>query len=183
MSSPKVLPVFPLNAVLFPTGHLPLRIFEPRYKRMLALCGVDNPFVVVRIRHGKEVGEPAFVFDVGCTAMIKAMTEHESGYIDIIIEGAERVALGQLSIESDGLMMGAVALINESTMSLDELDTAFQIVASRFNERGFVCEDANTLTWRIADQLPLNDDQRQQLLEMTDAQDRLQKINEYLAKT
>jgi len=34
----KIIPIFPLDLVLFPNQHLPLRIFEPRYKQMIDDC-------------------------------------------------------------------------------------------------------------------------------------------------
>ena len=49
--------VFPLNVVLFPGGLLPLRIFEPRYLRMVSEClRQDAPFVVAAIVDGVESG-------------------------------------------------------------------------------------------------------------------------------
>ena len=70
----KPLPLFPLNTVLFPRMTLPLRIFEPRYRQMLADCLDGDPiFGVVLIREGKEVGETAMPHDVGTTARIIAV--------------------------------------------------------------------------------------------------------------
>ena len=38
MSETKIIPIFPLDLVLFPNQDLPLRIFEPRYKQMVDDC-------------------------------------------------------------------------------------------------------------------------------------------------
>ena len=38
MTQTKVLPIFPLDLVLFPRQELPLRIFEPRYKQLVDDC-------------------------------------------------------------------------------------------------------------------------------------------------
>ena len=38
MSEAKIIPIFPLDLVLFPNQDLPLRIFEPRYKQMIDDC-------------------------------------------------------------------------------------------------------------------------------------------------
>ena len=38
MSDTKIIPIFPLDLVLFPNQDLPLRIFEPRYKQMIDDC-------------------------------------------------------------------------------------------------------------------------------------------------
>ena len=53
-----VMPMFPLGSVLMPAMPLPLRIFEPRYLKLLGdLMGSENPeFGVVLIERGDEVG-------------------------------------------------------------------------------------------------------------------------------
>ena len=52
------LPLFPLNAVLFPGGPLPLRIFEPRYLDMVSRCMREQSgFAVVLLGEGEEVGD------------------------------------------------------------------------------------------------------------------------------
>nr|HPR08551.1 LON peptidase substrate-binding domain-containing protein [Denitromonas sp.] len=60
MSQTTTLPLFPLQAVLFPGGHLPLRIFEPRYMDMIAEClRVKSTFGICLIAAGGETGEAA----------------------------------------------------------------------------------------------------------------------------
>ena len=45
------LPLFPLNVVLFPGVVLPLHIFEPRYRQMIADCQEQTtPFGIVLAR-------------------------------------------------------------------------------------------------------------------------------------
>ena len=51
------LPLFTLNAVLFPHMALPLHIFEPRYRQMIGDCLEEgHSFGVVAIREGSETG-------------------------------------------------------------------------------------------------------------------------------
>ena len=53
------LPLFPLSAVLFPGGTLPLRIFEVRYLDMIGKCHkAGAPFGVVMLTQGTEVRQP-----------------------------------------------------------------------------------------------------------------------------
>jgi hypothetical protein len=42
MVKTKIIPIFPLDLVLFPNQELPLRIFEPRYKQMIDDCMLSN---------------------------------------------------------------------------------------------------------------------------------------------
>ena len=60
MNSQLSLPLFPLNTVQFPGQVLPLHIFEPRYRRMIATCIEQGaPFGVALIQDGDPVGGPA----------------------------------------------------------------------------------------------------------------------------
>ena len=53
------LPLFPLNAVLFPGGLLSLRVFEVRYLDMIGKCRkAGAPFGVVSLTQGTEVRQP-----------------------------------------------------------------------------------------------------------------------------
>ena len=59
-SAERILPLFPLNSVLFPGESIPLQIFEDRYKQMLKDClNADSRFGIVLIKSGREVGSPA----------------------------------------------------------------------------------------------------------------------------
>ena len=67
------LPLFPLHTVLFPEATLALQIFEPRYREMIGRClAHDEPFGVVLILDGEEVGGPAVPRKVGTEAAIIA---------------------------------------------------------------------------------------------------------------
>lgn len=71
MGELETLPLFPLGVVLFPGAPLPLRIFENRYKIMIGECiEMKQPFGVVLIKEGREVGGTARPHRVGTTARI-----------------------------------------------------------------------------------------------------------------
>lgn len=84
--------MFPLGTVLFPHMPLPLRLFEPRYLRMLAdLWDSDDPeFAVVLIERGHEVGGGDQRFGVGTIARVVEVAAHE-GYMAIMSVGTQRV--------------------------------------------------------------------------------------------
>ena len=53
------IPLFPLNTVLFPDGHLPLQVFEVRYLDMINKCiAAERPFGVIALLGGSEVRKP-----------------------------------------------------------------------------------------------------------------------------
>jgi len=72
--------MFPLGTVLLPHGHLPLHIFEPRYRALVkdVLAG-DGEFGVVLIERGQEVGGGDVRFDIGTVARIVQTAELPDG--------------------------------------------------------------------------------------------------------
>ena len=89
-----LLPLFPLpNLVFFPHTRLPLRIFEPRYRKMVedALAG-DHRFGIVLLRPGWEseyYGAPA-VYSTGTLAVIEQAVPLEDGRFNIVVRGDTR---------------------------------------------------------------------------------------------
>ena len=80
-----LVPLFPLDVVLFPGTPLPLHIFEPRYKEMIGECLDEKKvFGIVRAQENK-------IADVGCSADILAVTKkYDDGRMDIVTEGRDR---------------------------------------------------------------------------------------------
>ena len=79
------LPLFPLGLVLYPNERLPLHIFEPRYKEMVAYCEEEEaPFGIVLFDEGSMAR-------VGCTARIdRTLNRYDDGRLDILVQGEER---------------------------------------------------------------------------------------------
>jgi uncharacterized protein len=118
---PDTLPLLPLGSVLFPGVVLPLHVFEPRYRQLVADLkdlpeGTARTFGVVAIRDGHEVGEDAVnsVYDVGCTAQISTIESHEDGRFSLVTTGVRRFRL--LAVDSSGpYLRGEVDLLDEPT--------------------------------------------------------------------
>ena len=77
-----VMPMFPLGTVLLPGMPLPLRIFEPRYLKLLGdLVAVENPeFGVVLISRGPEVGGGEKRMSIGTIASVTNIGTTEEFY-------------------------------------------------------------------------------------------------------
>ncbi len=89
---PSTIPVFPLpNVVLFPSVCLPLHIFEPRYRQMLAdaLSG-DRIIGMVLQKAGREPGPAPPVYDIGCAGLITHAERLPDGRSNIVLRGIER---------------------------------------------------------------------------------------------
>jgi len=89
-----LLPIFPLpNVVLFPNVFLPLHIFEPRYREMVAdAVASDRMIGMVLLRPGWErqyEGRPS-VYPVGCSGVITHVERLQDGRYNIVLRGIER---------------------------------------------------------------------------------------------
>lgn len=89
-----LLPIFPLpNVVLFPNVFLPLHIFEPRYREMVAdALATDRLIGMVLLRPGWEhdyEGRPP-VYGVGCSGVITHAERLPDGRYNIVLRGLER---------------------------------------------------------------------------------------------
>ena len=91
MTLPDTIPIFPLqDVVLFPNSTVPLHIFEPRYRAMVAdaLEG-DSIIGMILLQPGHEAeyeGRPP-IFAVGCAGVITAVEELPDGRYNIVLEG------------------------------------------------------------------------------------------------
>ncbi len=102
------IPLFPLDTVLFPGVPLPLHIFEPRYREMMAECIANKaPFGVVR-------AQPEGLNVVGCTARIVRVLElYPDGRSDILTQGAERFEI-ELLDDSRNFLQAEIDLLPDT---------------------------------------------------------------------
>jgi Lon protease-like protein len=106
----EVIPLFPLGTPLFPGVVLPLQVFEPRYRRLMAdLTGLPadsahRRFGVVAIRQGWEVERVApaeALYDVGCTAVLRAVAAQPDGGYQVVTVGSDRFRLLDVLVADD----------------------------------------------------------------------------------
>lgn len=119
-----LVPLFPLHATLFPGAVLPLRVFEPRYRAMMAELLGDppsvhpsastepGPFGVARIREGVEVGGRAETEIVGCLALVRFVRRHPDGSLDLLASGTRRFRIAA-RLEDDPYPRAEVTLLEE----------------------------------------------------------------------
>jgi Lon protease-like protein len=97
----EIIPLFPLGSPLFPGVVLPLEVFEPRYRTLVAELtalpeGAERRFGVVAIRQGWEVeriAPAAALYDVGCTAVLRVVAPRADGGYRVVTVGGERFRL------------------------------------------------------------------------------------------
>ena len=84
--------LFPLGIVLLPSEQVPLHIFEPRYKELIAECREqDQEFGLIYADEAgaREIGTRARVVDV--------LEEFEDGRLNIVVEGGARFRVERLT--------------------------------------------------------------------------------------
>jgi Lon protease-like protein len=109
MSATAVLPLFPLNTVLFPEGPLSLRIFEARYVDLVSRCMRESsPFGVVMIRSGGEVGPVGEMADIGTTARILDFGTLPDGLLGLSCRGERKFRIERRWRQDDGLNLADV---------------------------------------------------------------------------
>lgn len=182
------VPLFPLNTVLFPGGRLPLRIFEQRYMDMAKTCLKDgSPFGVCMIVEGKEVGEPAVPADVGTLARITTWDMPQLGVLQVLAVGSQRFRIRSRRVEPGGLARGDVELLDDDQDAAipEHCARCVKILQRVVDEQPDLLEppQMDSAAWvgaRLAELLPLPLDAKQELLELTDARTRLERLNALL---
>jgi hypothetical protein len=183
---PELLPLFPLNTVLFPDGQLPLRVFEARYVDMTRDClKRKRPFGVCLIRDGREVGTPASHAEVGCLAHIIECDMEQLGVLSLMTRGGQRFRVLDTEVNRQGLILGRVELIADEP----ELPLPAQYQACVRLLEGIVKQHGDSVfarphrfdsaSWvghRLAELLPLPPATRQEMLELNDPLGRLEQL-------
>jgi len=169
------IPLFPLQAVLFPGGPLPLRIFEPRYVDLVGRClKSQSGFGVVLILEGGEVGGVSALASVGTHASIEDFSQLPDGLLGIFCRGGRRFRLLDRRQEVDGLHVATVQWLQKpaATPLPPEYEPLAQLLERVLPELGALyakveprLDDADWVGCRLAEILPIEQREKQRLLE------------------
>ena len=180
------LPLFPLNAVLFPDGPLALRIFEARYLDLVRRCLKEGScFGVVLIIAGAEAGSVSAVAEVGTSARLIDFDTLPDGLLGVTGLGERRFRVQRRWQQEDGLNLGEVeylpgdepCAVPASCAHLGELlrellpklGGAYARMDGHYDDAGWVAN-------RWAEILPLTMAERLRLLSLDDPLARLEQI-------
>ncbi|HKZ10589.1 MAG TPA: LON peptidase substrate-binding domain-containing protein [Rhodanobacteraceae bacterium] len=187
------IPLFPLNAVLFPGSKLGLRIFEARYLDMVRECARSGRgFGVCLIMQGQEAGEPALPAAVGTLARIVDFDTLPDGLLGISVTGGARFRVQKSRIRGNGLVIGEVReWPDEPVVPVPIELSLLPAILERLAEQAGLSwrngpreryDDASWVGFRLAELLPLGDAERQHLLEVTDPMDRLTALRDAMPR-
>ena len=185
------LPLFPLNTVLFPGCVLDLQIFEARYLDMISRCMKQGEgFGVVCILEGTEVGAAAGLFAaIGCEALIRDFQQLPNGLLGIRVEGGRRFRVQRAQVLPDQLTLAEVEWLEEASeqpLRDEHADLAALLGALSAHPMvaalGMPSEPAGqeALANQLAYLLPLDSEQKLQLLDTPGAELRLELLQQLL---
>ena len=185
------LPLFPLNAVLFPGCVLDLQLFEARYLDMIGRCMKQGEgFGVVCILDGEEVGQaPEGYALVGCEAVVRDFQQQDNGLLGIRVEGGRRFRVISTQVQKDQLIVAQVEWLDElQERPLQDEDADLVALLAALAEHpmvaalnmGMTASGQQSLANQLAYLLPFNEEDKIELLELSDAQERLDAIQDLL---
>lgn len=191
----RVLPLFPLGVVLFPGTSIPLRVFEERYKTMIAdIKGTDSKFGVVLIKEGLEVGGPAVPHLIGTVAQVMEANYQPNGRISVKAVGQQRFRVKEV-INQRPYLLANVELLpieTEESVSHDVIRRVQQAyvdvmraligVTGGWAQEVDVSQEAHSLSYLIADTVTSSSKVKQYLLEIDTVEERLLVEEEMLHK-
>jgi len=187
------IPLFPLHTVLFPGGYLPLRIFEQRYLDMVRECGAKGScFGICLIGNSENPNRPATHLRVGTSAEICDFTTLDDGLLGITARGRQKFIIQTTRMRDNGLLMAEVELLNETdVVDVPDQYSVLSMVAARFMElmgdqypdfQPQQLQDAGWVGYRLAELLPLENKEKQLLLQIGDPLERLQLLIDVLPR-
>ncbi len=174
-----LIPLFPLDVVLFPGTPLPLHIFEPRYKEMIGEClAQQRTFGVVR---AVEQG----LAEVGCTAeIVTVVKEYPDGRLDLVTEGRRRFEVVRVD-EERSFLRAEVLMIDDEPGAPPAEDTSravqlhSELLAIAGAKQDLSAADPSLLSFYLAGSLPLDLDFKQKLLGLRSEPERLTLLISY----
>ena len=190
-----LLPLFSLPLVLFPGAPLPLHIFEPRYRQLLADCVEgDSRFGIVFRAEG--VSEADLVpGTVGCIAEVDGAHTLPDGRSNIVVHGVRRFSLLRFVVTAAPYRVAEVdeyddVAEDEAVLAplarrvrglFDRVGRAARTLADDHDPLPTLPDDANSLSFGIAALIDIEPSRRQALLESRLASERLETLGTMLA--
>jgi Lon protease-like protein len=168
-----------------PGSPLPLHIFEERYKQMVNEC------LEAGSEFGMVLADESGTRSVGCTARIVELVErYEDGRLVILVEGSRRFRLNDI-MTGNPYYVGDIEYIEDGPEEEDVSSLAEECVAllERVVEAATegtvdieIESPYHNLSFTIAGRIEFDLDTRQQILELTNERERLEKVRKLLAE-
>ena len=198
MTETQQIPLFPLRVVMFPRGRLNLQIFERRYIDLVTHCmRTSSGFGICLLKEGEEViqeGTNQTIHRTGTYSNIIDWDQLENGLLGITVEGSAKFSIEDCWQSDSGVLQGNVQFnetdnVGRETIPLDDQYTALADLLQNLESPPLVEQkkliiDYNNLWdlgWRLSELIPIEIEQKQQLLEIDDPWERIQSIEQLVS--
>jgi Lon protease-like protein len=178
---PTRLSIFPLpGVILFPGLHLPLHVFEPRYRALVGdALARDRRIAMIQ---PQRAGDGAPLYDVGCVGKIEEVEALDDGRYNIVLAGEARFRMvRELDVATPFRQVEATLLDDDEGATLASVERAgFEDEARRFAEaQGYIVDwdsvsrlDDRTLIDGVSQIAPFDAAAKQALLETASLSER-----------
>jgi ATP-dependent Lon protease len=186
------LPLLPLrDVVVFPHMVIPLFVGRPKSIKALEMAMESGKQIMLVAQKSAAKDEPEVddLYRIGCMANILQMLKLPDGTVKVLVEGTQRARIEAIDVQSSVFMATAVPL-SQSGAEDHEIEAMRRAVVAQFDQ--FVklnkkippevlssitgIEDAGRLADTIAAHLPLKIEQKQEVLEMETARERIERL-------
>ena len=191
------LPLFPLQAVLFPAGLLSLKVFEARYLDLVSSSlREQTPFGVIAVRQTVEddgrTPDPNAFESVGVVAELLDVDAPQAGILQVRARGLHRFKLLSKTLLDDGLWEGKTLPVPDDNIiapGADQMGTvrglanAIGTLKQQGSEpflKPFKFDEAGWVANRWCEILPISIAAKQRLMELEDPVSRLQLVDDFL---
>ncbi len=186
------LPLLPLrDVVVFPHMVIPLFVGRPKSIKALEMAMETNKqiMLVAQKSAAKDEPEAEDLYRIGCLASILQMLKLPDGTVKVLVEGTQRARIESIDVHASMFMASAVA-VSQTGAEDHEIEAMRRAVVAQFDQ--FVklnkkippevlssitgIEDAGRLADTIAAHLPLKIEQKQEVLEMDNVRERIDRL-------
>jgi Lon protease-like protein len=197
LTSLEEIAIFPLGAVLFPGAIMPLHIFEDRYKQMIRYAIENGGVFGLSYRSDARLGRetPPEPGSIGCVAKINAVVPLEEGRINIVSTGLIRYRVLALQ-QSTPFVVARIEPVTDDLEPGEDLNRVFSDIvdtckrflaaAQALDESSAPVnqdppEEPEAFSLLVASALPIDNDAKQMLLEITSTRLRLSRLRPYVS--
>ncbi|MED5529616.1 MAG: LON peptidase substrate-binding domain-containing protein [Pseudomonadota bacterium] len=198
MPETEQIPLFPLRVVMFPGGRLDLQIFERRYIDLVSHCmRTSTGFGVCLLKEGEEViqeGIDQTIHRTGTYSNIIDWDQLENGLLGITVEGSTKFNIEDCWQIDSGVLQANVEFSQTDSVGKESipLDNQFSALVDLLQnleshpliEQKNLAIDYNNLWdlgWRLSELIPIDVEQKQQLLELDDPWERIQNLEQLVS--
>ena len=174
--------LFPLGIVLLPTERVPLHIFEPRYRELIAECLDED------LEFGMLLADDDGIREIGTRAgVVEVLERFEDGRLNVLVEGHERFRVVALT-QGRSFHTGEVEPLVDSSEPAAPADVERTLALFRNlvevadTEVDEPPADSDELSYALAARVDFGAELKQELLELRSEPQRLRRVAELLER-